>query len=171
MASLILTEAELALETRRKNSIPNYMTRAAPLAGAYDEQKGREKQFPHAKRRNVGPCNTYNCHGLTFGSRRTEINAEIDKILRDDDYREIRKEHVCPGDIVLYYSDPQVPGGVIGDIEHSGIVLEKGQFGLLRILSKWGLGDEWVHFLADCPYSVSNVKFFRINDCPKPQAA
>jgi len=69
-------------------------------------------------RTDVSP--TYNCHGLTFASRRTRIPdpASIALMLNDDRYVTI-KEHrdVKPGDVVIYYQDD-------GDPSHSGVVLE-----------------------------------------------
>jgi hypothetical protein len=166
MANLILTDTPLGLQTRRKSDIANHMSRRAPYAGVYKEQTDRETEFPNAKRRKVGPCNTYNCHGLTFGARRTAIPSSINLILKEDDYSEVAFGVVMPGDIVIYRSTGAAPGSIAGDIEHSGIVLERTALGNVLVLSKWGFGDEWVHFLRDCPYDSGDVKYFRINDCP-----
>ncbi len=170
MPNLFLQSADLSLETRRKTAVRHHMTRQPPLAGAYQEDRDNDRKHPNAKRRNVGPCNTYNCHGLTFGSRRAEVAfADVEIVLEEDDYTEIDRNSVMAGDIAVYFSTGQ-KGSAIGDIEHSGVVVECTQLaGLknIKIVSKWGYGDERVHFLSDCPYDVGNVRFFRINDCPR----
>ena len=168
MPSLILSDADLHLETRRKTTIIQRITRRAPLAGAYEQDIDYDRKYPNAKRRNVGPCNTYNCHGLTFGARRAEVVfSDVAAILEEDDYTEIGKGAVLPGDIAIYFSTG-LNGSPVGDIEHSGLVLEPpNQIGNVKIVSKWGYGDERVHFFADCPYDTGNVRFFRINDCPR----
>lgn len=168
MVGLLLNEAQLVLETRRKTSIDHRITRRPPFAGVYDQDLENDRKHPNAKRRNVGPCNTYNCHGLTFGSRRAEVRfADVATVLEEDDYTEIDKADVLPGDIAVYFSTGQ-KGSPIGDIEHSGLVVASPtELGAIKIVSKWGYGDERVHFVADCPYDVQDVRYFRINDCPR----
>ncbi len=58
---------------------------------------------PNAIHRPIEPCNTYNCHGLTFAARRTWIHepSELLKILEDDDYEEVTNG-ILPGDIAIY---------------------------------------------------------------------
>src|SRR5713101_1823169 len=78
----------------------------------------------------------FNCHGLTFAARRTEVSdqATILMILTDDTYHEIPEAGVIPGDTILYFGDD-------GDVEHSGIVLTRPQdepFRIPKVLSKWG---------------------------------
>ena len=167
MQSLILPQADLQLETRRKNTLRARFSRSAPWAGAYRQEDDHDKAFPHAKRRHVGPCNTYNCHGLTFAARRTEIVfSEVTKILEEDDYVEIDAKDVLPGDIVVYFSTG-LKGGVAGDAERSGIVLERTNLGNVKIVSKWRLGDERVHSVGDCLYDTGDVRYFKVNDCPR----
>jgi hypothetical protein len=125
MGNVFLPSAVLYFESRRKTVYQKYMTRERPLVGDYDEQKGREREFPNAKRRHVGPCNTYNCHGLTFGARRAAITSGISEILIEDDYAQIDTKDVLPGDIAVYYSTGTEIGSVRGDIEHSGIVIKR----------------------------------------------
>ena len=67
-------------------------------------------------RNDVSPI--YNCHGMTFASRRTGI-FELDSlklIISDDGYEEVAQENTLPGDVAIYEED--------GDIQHSGIVVE-----------------------------------------------
>jgi len=105
------------------------------------------------------PSPTYNCHGLTFASRRTRIekSSNINKILCDDSYEEIVDiKNVLPGDIVVYYSKT-------GDPNHSGIVVENNCKTIIPIIcSKWGCAGEFIHSLRDCPPLYGPIyKFFR----------
>ena len=101
---------------------------------------------------------TYNCHGLTFGSRRTKIDkpTHIQRILDDDEYKPVEMKDVLPGDIVIYYSEA-------GDPNHSGIVLEYSERLVVpMIYSKWGNAGEFVHALRDCPTIYGpDFMFFR----------
>lgn len=167
MAGLILPEADLLISTRRNTQIENHMSRAEPTDGDYLSQQKEQERRPNARRRFVGPCNTYDCHGLTFAARRTNVVHEIEVLLFEDDFVEVKKEDVLSGDIVIYWSDPNPLLNISSYITHSGIVLKRLPLNDLLILSKWGHGDEWVHSLADCPYSAANVKFHRIVDDPR----
>lgn len=107
-------------------------------------------QFPRITERTEGCTKVYNCHGLVFASRRTQIYdpAVVKQILSEDRYQEISFDHLLPGDIILYLHSS-------GDIPHSGIVVEPT---LLmpknpRVVSKWGPWVEVVHYAYDCPYA------------------
>ena len=169
MTNIILPEAELPLATRRKTKIKNFMCRTKPTDGDYLNQKDHEKRKA-AKRRFVGPCNTYDCHGLTFAARRTTIIDSIETILEEDDYFEIAAEDAGTGDVIIYWSKPNLLSGIAGYIQHSGIVLGRADSGVLRIWSKWGHGDEWVHNFDDCPYNSDDVRYYRLNDDPRAPA-
>jgi len=99
----------------------------------------------------------YNCHGLTFASRRTCIHepSDVREILKQDGYKRVTDEKsVMAGDVIIYLSN--------GDIEHSGVVLMLDGFVPL-ILSKWGqTGPEVVHRANDCPYDYSVHEFYRV---------
>lgn len=105
------------------------------------------------------PSPEYNCHGLTFASRRTGIDlpAEVAKIISDDGYKEVLSENVLPGDIVLYYDES-------GDIEHSGVVVRSPEqpINMPMVFSKWGSYSEGVHAVYNCPYS-KDVRYYRMN--------
>lgn len=102
----------------------------------------------------------YNCHGMTFANRRTgiEVNSELVKILKEDDYDEIKNNmDLLAGDIVLYYSDT-------GDIQHSGMIISppiEGLSNTIKVLSKWGSGYEVIHGIYVCPYELHTIKFYR----------
>jgi len=55
---------------------------------------------------------------------------------------------------VVYYVD--------GDVEHSGMVVDKGDIAGPRILSKWGFCHEVIHRIPECPYDAGRVVFYRI---------
>lgn len=106
----------------------------------------------------------YNCHGLTFASRRTWIyqSQELEKILRDDKYIEIKVEKdVLPGDVITYADET--------GITHSGIVIQvdlpktDGDLVSIMVLSKWGRHKEVIHNANYSPYSTGIKKYWRIN--------
>ncbi len=113
-----------------------------------------KREHPFATYR-IGPCGYYNCHGLTFASRRTRIfdSNDIQRIINDDNYKSVEEKDVSPGDIVLYYQK--------GDPRHSGIVVEvpmpENRVSQIRVVSKWGHGHEVVHAVRDCPYSPCDL--------------
>lgn len=122
--------------------------------------KKREADFGGALARFQGRVtHIYNCHGLTFASRRTQIDdtGEIKKIILQDKYREVKRlAEVLVGDIAVYHTEDR-------DIDHSGIVVEKGTAPLYIpwVLSKWGFCREVVHLANHCPYDLSDVKYYR----------
>lgn len=102
----------------------------------------------------------YNCHGLTFGARRTCIDdpSSIVRILADDGYRLVETAGVMPGDVVLYFDHD-------GTVSHSGIVVEvpNGFPAFARVVSKWGVaGAEYLHWVHRSPYG-SDYKFYRVD--------
>lgn len=115
------------------------------------------RRYPNAICR-TNPSGAYNCHGMTFASRRTWIYspASIRHILDDDAYREVTLSDVLPGDIVVYYSETE-------DANHSAIVLE-WRSGLVQpiVYSKWAHAGEFIHGLRDCPALYGPMtRFFR----------
>jgi hypothetical protein len=159
MPALIQIKAELDLSTRRQRRVRNVMNREPPLDGArllVAQMKRDYKMAIH--REEVGPCNTFNCHGLTFASRRTWIDrpVEVQKILDDDDYTEIDITNVKPGDIAIFRKN--------GEIDHSGIVVEVLERFRPRILSKWACLHEVVHFPWEGPYNECQVTYHRVTE-------
>ena len=106
----------------------------------------------------TNPNPIYNCHGLTFASRRTWItdNESLHHIINDDGYKKIDLEQVLPGDIILYFSED-------GDIMHSAIVISKpdNHLKIPQVLSKWGKYKEIIHVANNCPYDF-NVEYYRV---------
>lgn len=110
--------------------------------------------------RRGSPTPIYNCHGLTFASRRTGIfeSETLRQILREDDYMEIPPERALEGDVILYFDDS-------GDFEHSGIVILRplaDNLNVPRVCSKWGKYAEVIHWGNRCPYNFANVKYYRL---------
>jgi hypothetical protein len=143
-------------ETAVKWPIPNRQN--IDLVG--NEQMLADK-FRHEHDAEVRTAATgrYNCHGLTFASRRTCIEdvAAVQKILVDDGYVPVSPDSVMPGDVVIYYHD--------GVIDHSGLVVEvpQGAIRFPRIVSKWGPnGAEFLHWVHRSEYG-QDYKFFRIS--------
>jgi hypothetical protein len=78
------------------------------------------------------PSPLFNCHGLTFASRRTKIldRRNILRILEDDAWREIEMSQSLAGDVVIYFDDE-------GDPNHSGIIVgDPGNSLIPRVCSK-----------------------------------
>lgn len=160
MAKILLPgemkRTSIIVQTRRGNTVDNLQMWS--LTPFYLSQvRDWERRFPPPTA-NHGPVASpvYNCHGLTFASRRTAISdpADIARILGEDDYDEVADlAQVRPGDIAVYYSE--------SDAEHSGIVIENDGK-IPKVLSKWGLGKEVIHWLHQCPYDHSSVKYYRV---------
>ena len=146
----------IALETRRGREVANEQGPTLHW-GARKQAGDLAKDYPFARCRS-GPSGFYNCHGLTFASRRTRIEkpSELAKILHDDEYERIERQDVLPGDVVLYIDSET------GDIEHSGVVIEVDPLAF-KILSKWGSASEFIHTELDCPYrEYSERAFYRV---------
>ena len=155
------TPITLALETRKKKPIQNSLNYSLPHAGVAIMVEDFKRQYPSAKHRDVGPCNTYNCHGLTFASRRCAVHdIDINEILMDDGYHEVSYAETECGDVAVYLEQ--------GAITHSGFVVGRKTTmeGLLPeplILSKWGYCHEVIHKIHECIYyENAQCKFFRL---------
>ena len=152
-------ETDIALETREGKPIPNSQSHEfspAEIAQyAILERAWAQVEF------RTPPNPIYNCHGLTFASKRTGIweTAALHTILNDDGYTEVDGSEVLPGDIILYYTET-------GDVEHSGIVVTtpNDQLGIPKVVSKWGRYREAVHWAHMCPYEFSNMRYYRVTE-------
>jgi len=162
----------LGLQTRLCNDISNEINRERAQDGVQLAVDRLMQQHPDAIPRTTNPSLKYNCHGLTFGARRTNIGEEgVTTIFKDDEYQEIDRAHVMPGDIAVYRSKEN------SEVQHSGIVTGEPRASPKRILtsdkatdalvgpwivSKWGECHEALHRLYDCPYPDAEVKFYRV---------
>jgi hypothetical protein len=154
---LILMRDQLRLDTRQKAPIANSLDRRAPTPGEIQQAADYRGRYSSATHRPTRACHTYNCHGLTFASRRTGISdgAEVQKILTDDGYQQVQYRDVSPGDIVIYVSVDT------NEIEHSGIIVQVDNYGP-KVLSKWGYCHEVIHRLGECEYDATHVRFYRM---------
>ena len=114
----------------------------------------------------IGPTGRYNCHGLTFASRRTNIppagdpnSLQVKDLLARDRYS-LRVGTPRPGDIVSYTS-------AHGEIIHTGVVVRIDVLGDSRqiiVLSKWGGLGECEHHVNACPDAPdSKIEYWTLN--------
>lgn len=146
-------QESIRLETRRKNAIENAQEGTLTVGQLAEAAKLEKKYLGNRKR--TEPLPHFNCHGLSFACRRTRIwrTPEIAKILKDDGYTPVAEKDVLPGDLVIYFYK--------GDAEHSGVIVAVGEFGL-TVCSKWGMLQEFVHPLRNCPYDFTYLGYYRI---------
>jgi hypothetical protein len=107
------------------------------------------------------PTGRYNCHGLVFASRRTNIPpvdkaVSIDELLHRDGYQ---RANGAPqvGDIAAYRDDR-------GEIEHTGFVCAVDRIGdqlVPFVWSMWGGLGEFRHRADLTPYS-KKIEYWRL---------
>jgi hypothetical protein len=122
------------------------------------------------------PSAVYNCFGLVFASRRTNLltaqakadhsepaglildqyaaplNARYDDwtcedLFRHDLYHQVVHAKAAVGDVVAY----RTLGS--GRVDHVGFVVQADTAGEVLVWSKWGPLGEYCHLLADCPFA------------------
>jgi len=142
----------IRLETSKRTGIANSQV---PEISHYERNLNERvaRLFPGIKQRTeMSPM--YNCHGMTFASRRTRVfdPLAVQRILADDEWIEIELKDVLPGDVVIYFDEE-------GDANHSGIVVGTEPL----ICSKWGSAGEFIHPLDQVPRNQYGPvkKFFR----------
>lgn len=137
----------LKLETKSRRTIENQLSIESPrnvLQARFDEYR---KKYIGVRFRSI--THTYNCVGMVFGSRRTQIDPKLAEwIMSEDGYDRVPPDRVEPGDLVVYRLDS-------GELTHVGIVVEKqavGSVPVVKVLSKWGWdGPECVHDEREVP--------------------
>ena len=149
---------QITTETSNNWPIPNYIN--FDLVGNEEAVEKKLSADFDAQVRSKA-TGRYNCHGLTFGSRRTCIEdaTSIPKILEDDSYRPVDSLSVLPGDVILYFDQHD------GTVSHSGIVTEVTNIfpKSMRIISKWGVnGAEFLHWAHKSPYGT-DYRFYRVD--------
>jgi hypothetical protein len=146
----------ITLQTKSGNCVANEQCDISGWERAQFEEI--ERRWPLGETR-CDPTGIFNCHGLTFAARRTSVSDpnEVRKILDHDGYEAVEEADLLPGDIILYRGDK-------GDIEHSGMIVNvpDNNFGIPKIISKWGKFKEFVHMANQCPYNYFNITFHRI---------
>jgi hypothetical protein len=146
----------IRLETSRRTGIHN--VQEFEISAFHLNWNARiPKDFPDATPRGEMSA-LYNCHGLTFASRRTRVeNTQcLHQILHDDDWKPLEAKEVLPGDIVIYFSEE-------GEANHSGVIVQcDAPLYLPIVFSKWGNAGEYIHKLTYCPSIYGPVtKFYR----------
>jgi hypothetical protein len=164
----LVHDGPIDLHTRLRRHISNSLSWIAADDGAKLQVKHLREKYPAAEHRGfVGPCQTYNCHGLTFASRRTVIHSspEIESILTDDGYVRVNWTEVKAGDIAIY----RTSAALGAEIHHSGIVVSRPKVpeGTIKsspkILSKWGFSHEVIHDETYCEYvENATIEYYRI---------
>ena len=149
----------IALATAANNPIANFTRSMSPQMHARCLQSHAD--YPLVRALRAGPSGRYNCHGMTFASRRTGIwnAATVQQILIDDGYRSVPVRSVIGGDIIIYHAKS-------GDIEHSGVVLEPpvpDHLNMPLVCSKWGMSGEMIHWAHYCPYETDFIRYYRIS--------
>lgn len=162
---MLLSQEPLLIQTRARNQIDNEPGLKMKPEEVEQQRRLQHGQHPADDKLLVvrkAPTGVYNCHALTFLSRRSWIGdakAEeaVKRVLRDDEYFEIEARRALPGDVILYY----YPDGAL---EHSGIVVDNPRDEIFPepwILSKWAQGGEFIHRYNYCPYHWQNVRYMR----------
>jgi hypothetical protein len=149
----------LELATKQGDHIKNRIGKDGHSQQQMSKFIGLKSRYPNARIRTEN-TDMYNCHGMVFACRRTNIDDPnvVKKIIQQDDYLEVEVRKVLPGDIIIYFSESG------GDPEHSGIVINISD-DILYIpldISKWGQGEEYIHPANQCPYNFTHVKYYRI---------
>lgn len=151
---------ELQLQAHDGSLIPNSVD---PDPSPEMVQRARAVMDPlilHSARQVRSSTGRYNCHGLVFASRRTNIppaggDVDIEDLLRRDGYRRVDAPEV--GDIVAYRD-------FRNEIEHTGIVCQIDRVGaqpVIRVWSMWGNLGEFLHRADVSPYS-RNIEYWRL---------
>jgi hypothetical protein len=160
---LLENDNSIALATRTGRPIPNAQDPDLPPHRVTLLVEQFRKRFPTAQLR-IPPTGRYNCHGLTFANRRTQVGVfdtrVIGLILEDDGFRNCGRESLPQsGDILVCYD------GV--EVSHTRIVMfvepgkpEQGVFPQIFVLSKWGPAGEYFHIVNTGPYSSHRVTYW-----------
>tara|TARA_R110002167_G_scaffold15826_1_gene62797 strand:+ start:1535 stop:2011 length:477 start_codon:yes stop_codon:yes gene_type:complete len=156
MTALYQLRGVLGLQSRTGREVENYFDERPPIPGITLASNDARRKYRSVRHRPTEPSARYNCHGLTFAGRRTAIERpeEVERIIHDDGYLPVQRAEAAAGDIVLYYQS--------GTIEHSGIVVDAKEYGVIWVLSKWGELHEAVHQAHDCMYDATDLRFYRI---------
>ena len=144
-----LIHPTIALETKRQTTIPNSL-RMQRHSSAMQAAKTMWESF-HSSVQARSLSSVYNCMGMVFASRRTDIDPDhLRMILADDGYHQLmRKEDLHFGDIVVYEDHNKT-------VSHVGIVADiRPNFSdasqVVTVLSQWGGDGEYFHLIDAVP--------------------
>jgi len=158
MPNLIINNRRtISLQTAEGNDIPNEQYFEIDES-EWSKIGSFETKYGASIVRRTDPTGIYNCHDLTFASRRTSLyeNNFLTTILKDDGYIEVQASDALGGDVILYFED--------FGVTHSGLVIESTANSLVKIpkvCSKWGHNAEYIHFANMSPYG-QEYKFYRV---------
>lgn len=151
----------LGLDTQKKSKINNVCCLDLPDAGVvFMTNDCIDRDRSHCVARTNAPSFKYNCHGLTFASRRTQIDdtAEVEKILVEDNYKLIAQPELLAGDIAIWREPPENGG----EIQHSGVVVKVLEHASPLVVSKWGDLHECIHPANYGPYGNYRIEYYRV---------
>ncbi len=160
-------QESITLQTSRRNDIPNGQNRIVHQQAINNEVRLKEK-YGNAEFQGA-ITSVYNCHGLTFASKRTGIfDDSIIELILKDEYTKIERHDVIIGDIVVYFS---YDNNRKREFDHSAIVVSAGEVagaGILgiKVLSKTRFYREIVHYVYNHPYTAKEFEFYRIKHEP-----
>lgn len=154
----------LMLQAYNGEYIPNHID-PDPTSGAVALAEAAYRRLLKIPSIRLGPATgRYNCHGLVFAARRTNIPPvnfpdaiNILDLLQADEYEPV---HLSPqtGDLVIYRSPH-------GQVEHSGFVSRAEKIGRERIIfvwSMWGGLGEFEHREDLSPYDDCTREYWRL---------
>lgn len=152
---------DLPLATKARNPIYNEQRMEQSLAQLQAAVAFWHDKFPDNELRSITA--TYNCVGMVFGSRRTEIlTKHVRGILADDGFKALAHEGEAKrGDLVVYVADGE-------EVQHVGMVVEvfaevdpavQPPFHV-RVLSKWGAMGEYIHWVEAVPNTFGKAQYF-----------
>jgi hypothetical protein len=130
-----------------------------PLLDTIEMRRIRAKHWqqyrPRAILRSIGHLNyLYNCVGMIFAARRKWIEVDyLEGILQHDGYRQIAKNEIVVGDIVLYRNH-------LSEYSHVALIVQVLQIRdtiNIKVLSKWGKDPEYEHFEDDVPVQMGQA--------------
>ena len=108
-----------------------------------------------------GPSGRFNCHGLVFASRRTnvgtledpEFDSNIDDLLHSDGYT--LQSAPQAGDVAVYRWN--------GNVEHTGFVAYVDPaLGTVFVWSAWNSLGEFLHPEKASPFHFCTVEYWRL---------
>ena len=141
-----LRGGDVALSTRKNSPIPN--TRRKPRAPLSMQAAQTMVLGAHSSAEIRSLSSVYNCMGMVFASRRTWIEPEhLQMILQDDEYRQVNRNEIQRGDVVVYRGNQN-------EITHVGIVSEvkvnpRDATLEVVVVSQWGYDGEYFHLDDD----------------------
>ncbi len=129
----------IVVQTHKGTDLENYIAPEATVQSAnlYAAKRRRHPGWVQRK----PAAGVYNCAGMVWASRRTTLPEPSDwrKVLREDNYRPVKGERPCVGDIVVYIREGHT------EILHVAVVFSVDRLDAsdphsrvaIRALSKW----------------------------------